>query len=201
MATSGSREPEFEWVGGALCLDLANTVSRVTAEERHERLSRWQDLAAWARAAGLPGAGPALTPLMASQSVDRVHRFRTTLHQIFDAVASGGQPPAAAVLALETALEKTRREMRLRPSDDRWSWQWRAGVPLADRIIGAAAHSAGELLTSEEVSLVRCCANASCGWLFVDRSRGHRRRWCDMKVCGNKAKARAFYARKKRGTS
>lgn len=190
--------PEFEWVGGALCLDLANTVSRVTADQREERLSRWRDLAAWARAGGLPGAGPRPRPLSARQSLNRVHRFRTTLHQIFDAVASGGPPPAAAVRALEGALEATRRQLRLRPGGDTWSWQWRAGVPLADRIVGAAARSAEVLLTSGEISRVRHCANVRCGWLFVDRSRGHRRRWCDMKVCGNNAKARAFYARRKR---
>ena len=201
MRTNRPGKPGFEWVGGALCLNFANTVSRITAEQREERLSRWRDLAAWARAAGLPGAAPRPGALVARQSLDRVHRFRTTLHEIFDAVAGGSPPPAAAVLVLEGTLQKARREMRLRPGGGGWSWQWRPGVRLADRIIGAAARSAEALLTSEEISLVRRCANVRCGWLFVDRSRGHRRRWCEMKVCGNNAKARAFYARKKRGTS
>jgi predicted RNA-binding Zn ribbon-like protein len=39
------------------------------------------------------------------------------------------------------------------------------------------------------------CAADDCGWLFLDRSRNHARRWCDMKVCGNNAKARRFYRR------
>ena len=53
------------------------------------------------------------------------------------------------------------------------------------------------LLTSPELDLVRSCANDACGWLFIDTSRKHNRKWCEMGVCGNRAKARRFYERKK----
>jgi predicted RNA-binding Zn ribbon-like protein len=55
------------------------------------------------------------------------------------------------------------------------------------------ARAAGELLTSPEPRVVRACPGRGCGWLFLDR-RG-RRRWCDMAVCGNRAKARRHAAR------
>ena len=42
---------------------------------------------------------------------------------------------------------------------------------------------------------VRACGNRRCGWLFVDRSAGGRRRWCDPKACGNRMKVRRYRAR------
>ena len=41
---------------------------------------------------------------------------------------------------------------------------------------------------------VGMCAGDRCGWLFVDTSKNHSRRWCDMKICGNRMKARRFKA-------
>jgi len=38
---------------------------------------------------------------------------------------------------------------------------------------------------------------AGCGWLFLDSSRNHTRRGCDMRVCGNRAKARRHYERQR----
>ena len=52
-------------------------------------------------------------------------------------------------------------------------------------------------LTSEELDQVRECAGNTCGWLFVDMSRNHSRHWCDMRDCGNRAKVRRYYQRRK----
>jgi predicted RNA-binding Zn ribbon-like protein len=57
------------------------------------------------------------------------------------------------------------------------------------------ASSAADLLTSERLKKVRLCEAKTCTWLFLDESRNHSRRWCDMKVCGNREKARRHYQR------
>ena len=44
--------------------------------------------------------------------------------------------------------------------------------------------------------LVRECGASDCAWLFLDTSKNHHRRWCDMTRCGNRAKVRRFYARR-----
>jgi predicted RNA-binding Zn ribbon-like protein len=43
---------------------------------------------------------------------------------------------------------------------------------------------------------VRTCGVDTCRWLFLDTSKNHTRRWCNMKVCGNRVKARRFQARR-----
>lgn len=72
----------------------------------------------------------------------------------------------------------------LRPSGSGW-----------DRFIAAAIPGLLELMTSGD--RLRRCGNPDCGWLFVDRSRNHTRRWCDMGTCGSRAKM-ARYRRRKR---
>ena len=56
-------------------------------------------------------------------------------------------------------------------------------------------HAAVVLITSSDIDNVRECSEKTCRWLFLDRSRNHSRRWCDMQLCGNRSKAKRFYAR------
>jgi predicted RNA-binding Zn ribbon-like protein len=48
---------------------------------------------------------------------------------------------------------------------------------------------------------VRACFSKTCEWFFLDTSKNHHRRWCDMTRCGNRAKVQRFYERKKKGAS
>jgi len=58
------------------------------------------------------------------------------------------------------------------------------------------AESVSEILLSPAMGSVRTCAADTCRWLFLDTSKNHTRRWCNMKVCGNRMKARRFQARR-----
>jgi len=51
------------------------------------------------------------------------------------------------------------------------------------------------------VAYVRACASKTCQWFFLDTSKNHRRRWCDMTKCGNRAKFQRFYSRKKEAST
>jgi len=84
---------------------------------------------------------------------------------------------------------------RLTRQGDGFHWALARDVAL-DRPLWPIARSAVELLTSDdEVRLVRECASATCEWLFVDRTRNHSRRWCDMNDCGNRAKQKRLRER------
>ena len=61
----------------------------------------------------------------------------------------------------------------------------------------AVARAAIELVGGPDRHLLRWCANDACTHPFVDRSRGGRRRWCGMAGCGDRAKARAYRARRR----
>jgi predicted RNA-binding Zn ribbon-like protein len=68
------------------------------------------------------------------------------------------------------------------------------------QVLWPVIRSAADLVTSPDISQIRECGAPDCNWLFLDRSRSGRRRWCDMSTCGNRAKARRYYSRHRRNS-
>jgi predicted RNA-binding Zn ribbon-like protein len=84
------------------------------------------------------------------------------------------------------------------PAKNGFAWRCTAPADEFDFLLWQIVHAAVALLTGPYASRIRSCASESCDWMFVDRSKRGNRRWCDMTVCGNRAKARRFYERRKR---
>ncbi len=122
--------------------------------------------------------------------------MREAIYRVFAAIAQGKAPVAADVAAInDWAIEALKHRHLMRSSGGyRWEWQSDASHSL-DRILWPIAIAAADLLTSEDVKQVRWCEAPECQWLFLDNSRNRSRRWCDMKICGNRAKARRHYQR------
>jgi predicted RNA-binding Zn ribbon-like protein len=70
--------------------------------------------------------------------------------------------------------------------------RWSAPESLLQPIGEAMAR----LVSEEDFSHIKACEGASCTLLFADHTKGHRRRWCSMAVCGNRAKQQAHYQRR-----
>ena len=181
----------FKFLAGALCLDFVNTVGAWTAEGiLREKLRGPEDLERWTRQVpGRKGAEGKVTPKI----FDRAIALRGALHGIFECAARKGVP-AAEDLALLT------RELAMARGHERVTY-WRGGFHLRyeespERVIWEIAGSAAALLTSGDLSRLRQCGGPDCGWMFLDTSRNRSRQWCDMKVCGNRVKARNFRERR-----
>jgi predicted RNA-binding Zn ribbon-like protein len=78
----------------------------------------------------------------------------------------------------------------------RVTWQWADSGANPKLPLWILAQSVSDLLLSEDMARVRTCDVDTCRWLFLDTSKNHTRRWCNMKVCGNRMKARRFQARR-----
>jgi predicted RNA-binding Zn ribbon-like protein len=76
-------------------------------------------------------------------------------------------------------------------------WQWTEKGSDLSAPLWPVALAAAELLASADLALVRECRSATCRWLFLDGSKNHSRRWCDMKTCGNRVKARRYYRKRR----
>jgi len=90
--------------------------------------------------------------------------------------------------------------MDLVPAVGHFEWKFDSTTSDFDTPLWPLARSAAELLASDQLQFVHACASKTCEWLFLDTSKSHRRRWCDMTKCGNRAKARNFYSRQKKTT-
>jgi predicted RNA-binding Zn ribbon-like protein len=194
----------FELTGGELCLDFANTVdNRTDDERRRDNLGTYRDLIRWAEQTRIVSHADAVSlvqnasrhPQAANRVLSRARQLREAIYAVFSAQAAGRRPPQApiALIGREAAAAAARRTL---VSHDRgaFSWTWQSADEL-DRPLWPVALSAADVLTSGRLQLVRECALETCGWLFLDTSRNQTRRWCDMRVCGNRAKARRFYER------
>ncbi len=195
----------FELTGGALCLDFANTVDNRPAGAR-ELLRSYEDLISWAEQAGVIDAGlanalrneAARRPHAAESALAGARALREALYAIFSARAAGRPSPPEAVATLNAAMAPSLARLQLdaRP-DGAFAWRWSFDDGALDGLLAPIVDSAAELLTAPDLARVRECEADTCGWLFIDRSRNRSRRWCDMAVCGNRAKVRRHYARAK----
>ncbi len=196
----------FELTGGRLCLDLANTVDCRPTPRRRDLLARYDDLVAWGEQSGAIGEreGRRLLritgrrPAAARAALARAVRVREAIFDIFSAVARGAPPPARAIGTLNRHLPQALGRLRIGAERGRFSWRLETGPDDPDRVLHPVLRSAADLLTGGEIDRVRICASDACAWLFLDSSRNRTRRWCDMSVCGNRAKARRHYARLRR---
>jgi predicted RNA-binding Zn ribbon-like protein len=198
-------EHTFEMSGGALCLDFANTVGD-RPSSTNEHLMSYTDLLAWGRQAGV--VDTALAGRLerraerhkgeAIRVFDEAVDLRERLYRIFSALAAGSRPAPRDLDALNQSLTRVFPYRAVVEGENGFEWRWSGPPGALDRMLWTVLQSAAELLTSNEIHQVRECNSDRCTWLFVDRSRTHRRRWCDMKTCGNRAKARRHYQRTKK---
>jgi predicted RNA-binding Zn ribbon-like protein len=195
----------FEITGGAPCLDLANTVDNRPTAQRRELLKTYKDLVDWGRQSGtipeqvsaelLDLAGR--KPLAARSALRRARTVREAIFDLFSELCAGRPAPPRALQTLNVALETALSHLRLEQENGAFAWRWDMNESPLDRVLWPAVRSAAELVSREERLRVRECAADRCGWLFLDRSKNGSRRWCDMTVCGNRAKARSYHARRR----
>jgi len=206
MITDTTEHPPFEWIGGRTCLDFTNTVTWAGPLRPNERLGRYGDLVEWAEKSEILDESAARRlrraarsdPAAATAAVAEAHALRDAIHEVIGARAGRREPTPGAAETLNRYLGRALGRLRLAVDGDACSWVFADQGDELDRMLWPVAWSTASLLTSADLALVRVCASPQCGWLFLDRSRNRSRRWCDMKGCGNTAKARRHYARKRR---
>lgn len=182
----------FHWTphrfsGGALALDVANSVIlRFDEIRRTDRFAVASQLEAFPAAASKLSAERQDFPPLAPPSRDHRDRF----------------------LALRDSIDAHFRHRTLHGADDsrlladllaRLSATFAAHAdnPAPCPVDLATARSALKLIASPDTERLKICPN--CEWLFLDRSKNRSRTWCDMAVCGNRAKARLHYQKKRKG--
>jgi predicted RNA-binding Zn ribbon-like protein len=190
-------------VGGRLCLDFVNTSSGRGTPTHQDHLAAYNDLLAWAHHAGALDAKAALAladlgrrkPIAARRLLTNAVKLRESLFAILTALARGLPPPDLALAGLNAALAASHRVARLERRSGGFSWAWPARPPQLALPLWLIARSAAELLTDAPLDRLKTCAGEACGWVFLDTTRNGRRRWCEMAVCGSRAKMRRYRRR------
>ena len=193
----------FDLTGGHLSFDFANTLDDRATASPLEYLNSYHDLIAWSQQAQTVTDSEARIlreeaekhPAKASGVLKEAIVLREALFRIFLAVAEGLSPEDKDLNILNSALAEALCHVRIVPQTGGFQWDWTTGPENLDRVLWPVVRAAADLLTSDELSETRVCASENCDWLFLDISKNHSRRWCNMKTCGNRAKARRHYER------
>lgn len=205
----------MKFVGGNLCLDFVNTVDvwSSTGGRAHlrnygdtplrEKIVDYNALVRWSQLAGVISLSDAnqLIEYSASHALDanailgRALRLRRVLYRILKSLLQHWEPECGDIDVLQKELTLARKHERLVHRDGALVWTWEKAPDLLDQMLWPIALSAGDLLTSADLSRLRQCKSDECGWIFLDSSRNRSRHWCDMNDCGNLDKVRRFRQR------
>ncbi len=198
---------DLNLIADNVCVDFVNTVERGVRYQHQDWIGSYDAFLLWSRKAGLIDSDEftclktqsSANRRKASRVFEKVLRLRALLRGIFAAISSGSTISTTTIKELNEFLTEAHLARKLEWVDQRAVWRWRADSVAMERPLWTLVMAAADLLTGGNVECVRKCANPQCSWMFVDTSKNKRRRWCEMEVCGNQAKARGHYARYRAG--
>lgn len=193
-----------DFIGGHPALDFVNTAAGRDVDPR-DRLDSYARLLDWAAASGrfaardiealarrakkdAPGADAALK---------EARLVREALFATFDANLKSAPAPKPALALIERVWRRAAAQRHLEAKAGAIASILSAEDAGPGFIAAIMAEDAIALFADARLARLRMCDGADCGWFFLDTSKNNKRRWCDMAVCGNAAKARRHYARHK----
>ena len=202
------RPPLFELTAGVLCLDFVNTLDNRPSGEPKELLARYGDLLRFAEDTGIltPAQADRLLawseadPDEAQRVVQPAVELREAMYAVFSAVIAKRAVPASALALPNGYIQLAAQHVSLTPAIGGLAWRYDSDGDSPggfETLLWPIVRSAAELLASDNLPFVRACSSKTCQWFFLDTSKNHLRRWCSMKLCGNRAKVRKFYARQR----
>jgi predicted RNA-binding Zn ribbon-like protein len=191
-----SRRP-FDFSGNHPVIDFINTVNGRPTFTRDD-LASADDVFEWATAARLlNGDGHVNRTEDDAVQFAAAVTLREDLYGVFGPIARRESPQAASLEAVIRRASLATRSAEWVSRGSSYEPQW-SGNSL-ESICNQLADAALLLLRSSSVARIGSCAG--CGWLFLDTSRGHARRWCSMNVCGVRDKMRRYHQRQSNATS
>jgi predicted RNA-binding Zn ribbon-like protein len=200
-----SRAGSLPLIADDLALDFANTESGRGSPTHQNHLRDAANVADWlGHAKVLPAedadwlrAKVAERADLAANLLAQAIRLRDAIHEIGAAVGRRANPAESALANLAALHAEFVARATLAPGVTTCRWRWSVRASPVEAALGPIALAAVALFTEGDFHRIRECGGHACGWLFYDRSKNNRRRWCEMEVCGNRAKQRRLAARRR----
>ena len=188
---------DISLIGGHPALDFFNSVKYRGAKDPGDRLSSMSDVLDWCQIARLLSESERDKMSRQSHLAAPIHKkictFREQGRVLFN-TGDIGTPQHIRAMALVTSeIEGLRPIVTINPNTGQLSRK----IIIEDikgvksRIVDAVA----ELLSTRMGLRIKTCNGIDCDWLFIDKTKAHRRQWCDSRTCGNTARVRRFRQR------
>ena len=189
----------FQLVAGDPALELVNSLDMRFSAETIETLPTYAELLRFCVQLELLTAEHArklarrVPEAKGRQVLAATRELREALAAVLYAWADGVKTPPAQLAILERHFHAAALRRTLQAEGPRLDWKWTGLEP--ELPLWKLAQAASDLLVSANTAHIKDCGDPTCRWLFLDLSKNHTRRWCDMKTCGNRMKARRHHAR------
>jgi predicted RNA-binding Zn ribbon-like protein len=211
MSTSAPR-PAPLFVGDHLAMDFINSTATPDGEPV-EWLAHGPDLVDWLERAGViePDVAKRLRRDGDRAALDRTAAEARELRSWLRAVVLEHEGRALPVLSPEALAPLNRMLARDRshlvvshlvvshlvvePNHDHQHARRIRDWAEPGQLLQPIAEAIADLVCHVDFRLVRACEGTACTLIFLDRTKAHRRRWCSMAACGNRAKVAAHRAR------
>jgi len=183
------------FIASNLAIDFINTQFGV-GEEQQECLEDDRSVIAWLQQAGV------LSEECESPPAGIAHLARELRDNMRDLLISAQQGRAADPTVVNHVLERgyPLEKIEWQPTASAFQKKIYQRNMESESLLQPVASALVQLLTEEDLQLVKECEASDCVLLFHDQTKSHRRRWCSMASCGNRMKAAAHRARKKTST-
>ena len=200
-----SRAGSLDLIADDLALNFANTESGRGFPSHQNHFREAKNVVEWLRhAKALPVEEADWLRARVSEHADlaadllaQAVALREAIHDIGAALGHRAKPPEAALASLSALHARCVAKAELAPGALSCRWTWSVRFSPVEAALGPIALAAVRLFTEGDFHRIRECGGHACGWLFYDRSKNNRRRWCEMEVCGNRAKQRRLAARRR----
>jgi predicted RNA-binding Zn ribbon-like protein len=166
-----------------LVIDFVNTVDLETAEEA---LADRGGLATWLTERGLLAEGQSVSDSQLTAALDLREALRATM-----LANNGASEQPSAVTRIEQAARRGELSVHFRDG----TAVLEPCVDGPDGALAALLAPVAEAMSDGTWRRVKACRADDCHWAFYDFSRNRSGTWCDMAVCGNREKVRAYRAR------
>jgi predicted RNA-binding Zn ribbon-like protein len=211
MSKTDEKPPRFELCGGHPALDFVNSLDKRFLESGPvELLVDYADLLRFTEQTRLLDTrqvrrlANSVNPGAAARTLRSARELREAMAAAFYGSLDGQPPLAADIRTLERHFHSAsaHRELRWAPPAQNANgrsgigWDWGRFETSAELPVWILSQTGSQLMMSDAMDRIRACGAETCRWLFLDTSKNHTRRWCNMRVCGNRMKARRFQARR-----
>jgi predicted RNA-binding Zn ribbon-like protein len=177
----------------ALVQSFINTFYDLELEHGSDLFATPRSLATWLAGHGLLDRGQ---PALDSHDVRRAISLREGLRSLAQANNDSEPPPEDALARLNEVAGGAAVEVRFSCSGPRFVASGRRSLAGA---LGVVLADTAAAMIDGSWTRLKICPGEDCGWAFYDHSRNQTGRWCSMRVCGGRAKARAYYRRRRGG--
>lgn len=194
---------KFSLIAQNLFLDFVNT-QKMRDGQPFETLDTFEDFLGWTIAVGLLEIEQAKDLLekfngenLADKFLQETLKFRNILRELAENIATKKEVSETVIKAINNQLKKQSGYTEIEKGEQGFEKRFHFDLREPSKLLQPIAESAADFLCYGNFELLRKCESSTCVLYFYDTTKNHKRRWCSMKICGNQAKAAAFYKRKK----